>query len=251
MMDGFTSLEEDEDDVILCKPVGTGSPLPPLHSGVLEGYNYFGDLLNPDPEDDSLRSHEGDFVALSSHNMRCSRRFSKQKKVDIFCTALGVNIDVLLGNSPPPPIVDIYRTFHKDMWRKGQWKMDRIALPVYHLAKFFHECVEEQSRTCSRVNSRIKALIVMYQYFQDKVTRVERECESTVVATRKGMEKKLSRKSLPNGFKFYPRMVSRQWLDDGLTMARRAQQTNGLMARYLDRLDDGLTDLWLDILAAG
>ena len=41
----------------------------------------------------------------------------------------------------------IYRTFHTDMRRKGQWKMDRIALPVYHLAKFVHERVKEQSRT--------------------------------------------------------------------------------------------------------
>jgi hypothetical protein len=130
MMDGFTSSEEDEGDMILCKPVGTGSPPPPLRSGVVEGYNYFGNLPNPDPEDDSPRSHEGDFTALFSHNARCSRRFSKQKNVNIFCAALGVNIYVLLGNSPPPPIIDIYRTFHKDMWRKGQWKMDCIALPV-------------------------------------------------------------------------------------------------------------------------
>jgi hypothetical protein len=208
MMDGFTSSEEDKDDVILCKPVGTGPPPPPLCSGVVEGYNYFGDLPNPDPEDNSPRSHEGDFAALFSYNARCSCWFSKQKKVDIFCTALGVNIDVLLGNSPPPPIVDIYRTFQKDMWSKGQWKMDRIALPIYHLAKFVHKRIEEQSRTHSRVDSRIEALIVMYQYFQDKVTRVEKERKSTVAATRKGMEKKLSRKSLPNGFKFDPRMVS-------------------------------------------
>jgi hypothetical protein len=208
MMEGSTSLEEDKDDVILCKPVGTGSRLPPLRSGVVEGYNYFGNLPNPEPEDDSPRSHEGDFAALFSHNMRCSRRFSKQKKVDIFCTALGVNIDVLLGNSPPPPIIDIYRTLHKDMWRKGQWKMDCIALPLYHLAKFVHERVKEQSHTCSRVDSRIKALIVMYQYFQDEVTRVEEECKSMVAAARKGMEKKSSRKSLPNGVKFDPRMVS-------------------------------------------
>jgi hypothetical protein len=96
--------------------------------------------------------------------------------------------------------------------------MDRIALHVYQLAKFFHECIEEQSRTPSRVDSRIEVLIVMYQYFQDKVTRVKEECESTVAATRKGMEKKSSRKSLPNGFKFNPRMVSRRWLDDGSTM---------------------------------
>jgi hypothetical protein len=219
MMDGFTSSEEDEDEVILCEPVGTGSPPPPLCSGVVDGYNYFGDLPNPDPEEDIPRSHKDDFTALISHNARCSRRFSKQKKVDIFCAALGVNIDVLLGNSPPPPIVDIYKTFRKDMWRKGQWKMDRIALPVYHLTKFVHERVEEQSRTRSRVYSRIEVLIVMYQYFQDEVTRVKNERESTVAATRKGMEKKLSRKSLPNGFKFDPRMVSRQWLDDGSTMA--------------------------------
>jgi hypothetical protein len=159
------SQEEDEDEVILCKPVGTGSPLPPLHSGVVEGYNYFGNLPNPDPEDDSLRSHKGDFAALFSHNARCSCQFSKQKKVDIFCAALGVNIDVLLGSSPPPPIIDIYRTYCKDMRRKGQWKMDCIALPVYHLAKFFHKRVKEQSHTSSCVTSRIKALIVMYQYF--------------------------------------------------------------------------------------
>jgi hypothetical protein len=208
MMDKFTSLEEDEDVVILCEPVGTGSPPSPLHSGVVEGYNYFGNVPNPDPEDNSPRSHEGDFAALFSHNARCSRRFSKQKQVNIFCTALGVNIDVLLGNSPPPPIVDIYRTFCKDKWRKGQWKMDRIPLPVYHLAKFVHERVEEQSRTRSRVDSRIKALIVMYQYFQDEVTRVKKECKSTVAAARKGMEKKSLRKSLPNSFKFDPRMVS-------------------------------------------
>jgi hypothetical protein len=59
----------------------------------------------------------------------------------------------------------------------------------------------------------------MYQYFQDKVTRVEKARESTVSAARKGMEKRSSRKSLPNGFKFDPRMVSRRWLDDGSTMA--------------------------------
>ncbi len=81
MMDGFTSSEEDKDDVILCEPVGTGSPLLPLCSGVLEGYNYFGDLPNPDLEDNSPRSHKGDFAALFSHNARCSRRFSKQKKL--------------------------------------------------------------------------------------------------------------------------------------------------------------------------
>ncbi len=97
--------------------------------------------------------------------------------------------------------------------------MDCIALPVYHLANFFHERIEEQSRTCSRFNSRIKALIVMYQYFQDKVTHIEKERESMVAAARKGMEKKSSRKSLPNGFKFDPRMVSQQWLDNGSTMA--------------------------------
>ncbi len=86
--------------------------------------------------------------------------------------------------------------------------MDCIALPIYHLTKFVHEHVEEQSHTCSRVDSRIEALIVMYKYFQDEVTHIEKECKSMVAAARKGMEKKSSRKSLPNGFKFDPRMVS-------------------------------------------
>ncbi len=119
-------------------------PPSPFCSGVIKGYSYFGGLPNPNPENNSPSSHKGNFAALFSHNARCSHQFSKQKKIDIFCTALGVNIDVLLGNSPPPPIVDICRTFHKDMRRKGQWKMDCIALPVYHLAKFVHKCIEAQ-----------------------------------------------------------------------------------------------------------
>jgi hypothetical protein len=97
-----------------------------------------------------------------------------------------VNIDVLLGDSTPPPIINIYRTFCKDMQRKGQWKMDSIALPIYHLFKFVHKRIEVQSSTCSYINSRIKALIVMYQYFQDKVTCAKKERESMVAATRKG-----------------------------------------------------------------
>ena len=140
MMDRFTSSEEDEDDVILCEPVGTGSLLPPLCSGVIEGYNYFGDLPNPDPEDDSLRRHKGDFAALFYHNARCSHRFSKQKKVGIFCAALGMNIDVLLGNSPPPPMVDIYRTFCKDMWKKGQLNMDCVDIGLVE-SPFQHTCL--------------------------------------------------------------------------------------------------------------
>jgi hypothetical protein len=207
-MDGFTSLEEDKDDVILCEPVGTGSPPPPFRSGVVEGYSYFRDLPNPNSEEDSPRSHEGDFAALFAHNARCSRQFSKQKKADTFCAALGVNIDVLLGDSPPLPIIDIYRIFCKDMQREGQWKMDCIALPVYHLAKFVHKRIEAQRRTCYCVNSRIEALIVMYQYFQDKVTRIRKESELTVAAARKGKEKKFTMKALPNGFKFDPKMVS-------------------------------------------
>jgi hypothetical protein len=192
----------------LCKSVGTGSPPPPSCSGVIEGYSYFGNLPNPNLEDNSPRSHKGDFAALFAHNARCSHLFSKQKKVDIFCTALGMNIDVLLGNSPPWPIIDIYRTFHKDMWRKGQWKMDCIALPIYNLAKFVHERIEAWSCTHYRIHSRIKTLTVMYQYFQDKVTRVEKEHESMVTAIRKGIKKKLTRNSLPNGFKFNPKRVS-------------------------------------------
>jgi hypothetical protein len=67
-MDGFTSLKEDKDDVILYGPEGTGSPPAPFCSGVVEGYNYSGNLTNPYPEDDSPRSHKG-FFAFFSHTM--------------------------------------------------------------------------------------------------------------------------------------------------------------------------------------
>jgi hypothetical protein len=62
------------------------------------------------------------------------------EKVDIFYAALGVNIDVLLGNSPPPPMVDIYRTFCKDMWKKGQLNMDCVDIGLVE-SPFQHTCL--------------------------------------------------------------------------------------------------------------
>ncbi len=159
-------------------------------------------------------------LLLFSPTTRGAAAGSASRKVGIFCAALGMNIDVLLGNSPPPPIVDIYRISHKDMWRKGQWKMDWIALPIYHLAKFVHKCVQEQSRTHSRVDSRIKALIVMYQYFQDEVTRVGTNANQRL-SHRKRHGKKVIKEITSQWFQVWPQdgesTMAWQWLGNGST----------------------------------
>ncbi len=73
MIEGFTSSlssdADDTDDVISCEPVGTGS-VAAAGSGVIGGYSYFGDMSNPDPQDDSPRSCEGDFSAPAASTTR-------------------------------------------------------------------------------------------------------------------------------------------------------------------------------------
>ncbi len=110
--------------------------------GIIGGYSYFGDMPNSDPRDDSPSSCECDFAALFVHNARCSRKYNKAKKQSTFCNALVVDMDVLLGDSPPESILRIYTAFCSDLSRKSQWKLVVIALSVYNLSKFVHEHIK-------------------------------------------------------------------------------------------------------------
>ncbi len=162
---------DDTDDVIICEPVGTGS-VAVAGSGVIGGYSYFGDLPNPDSQDDSPRSREGDFAALFVYNARCSCKYNKAKNLPTFCDALVVEMDVLLGDSPSESILGIYTAFRSDLMRKGQWKLDSTALSIYNLSKFVHEGIKA-NKGLAPFDPQITALTVMYEYFDAKVCLTE------------------------------------------------------------------------------
>ena len=170
------------------------------------GYSYFRDLPIPGPQDDSSRSRKGDFAALFIHSARCSHKYSKAKKLTTFSNALLVDRHVLLGDSPPESILEIYNPSHSDLLRKGRWKLDSIALSIHNLSKFVHERIKAHEGLAP-LNPRITALTVMYEYFDAKVTQIEKERESDIAAVRTSMVK-TTRNPLPSGFKFDPDMVS-------------------------------------------
>ncbi len=59
----------------------------------------------------------------------------------------------------------------------------------------------------------------MYKYFNAKVTRIEKEHESTIAAARKSMMKTM-RNQFPSGFKFDPDMVSFVGIWRGMQIVR-------------------------------
>ena len=54
-------------------------------------YNYFGNVPNPDPEDDSPRDQCGDFVPLFAKSRKIAKDYSKDRKICIFYDALTVS----------------------------------------------------------------------------------------------------------------------------------------------------------------
>ncbi len=114
-------------------------------------------------------------------------------------------MDVLLGDSPPESILGIYTAFHSDLSRKSQWKLDGIALSIHNLSKFVHKCINA-NEGLAPLDPRITALTVMYKYFNAKVTRIEKDCESTIATAWKSMMK-ITRNLYSSGFKFDPDMV--------------------------------------------
>jgi hypothetical protein len=53
-------------------------------------YSYFGEHLNPDPEDHSPRDICSDFISLFVGSRKCQLTYSKARKVDVFCEALAM-----------------------------------------------------------------------------------------------------------------------------------------------------------------
>jgi hypothetical protein len=105
-------------------------------------YNYFGNMPNPDPEDDSPRDLCGDFVPLFAKSRKIAKDYSKDRKVRIFYDALTVDQSTILGDSPPRAMKDIFKLWLGQVRNRAKWTLDRIAEAVFIISK--HACDHQE-----------------------------------------------------------------------------------------------------------
>ena len=98
-----------------------------------------------------------------------------------FADAFEVDRDVLLGQFPPQHLVTSFNSFMMDRRNKKRWKLENIALTVFDLSKHANDWVEAQKPR--RIDSALDAFRVMYQYFDNAVTRKIQERRSSAAAT--------------------------------------------------------------------
>ena len=132
--------------------------------------------------------------------------YSTERKINTFADALEVETDVLLGQFPPQHLVILFNSFMLDRRNKKRWKLENIALTVFDLSKHVNDWVE--ARKPRRIDSAVDAFRVMYQHFDNVVTRKIQERRSSATATLRAMERSRQRRPLPNNFMFTLRMVS-------------------------------------------
>jgi hypothetical protein len=109
-----------------------------------------------------------------------------------------------------------------------------------NLAKFVHEFIKVKSRTCSCFDSRIKALIVMYQYFQDEVTRIKKERKSMVAAANKSHEEEVDKEITPQWFQAHPQ--------DGESILLYCHPLARTISNGAERVVDGTSATYLLLL---
>ena len=172
--------------------------------GVVDGYSYFGNEPNPDPEDDSPLSRQSKWITQFAKQRTTG--YSKERKINTFADALEVETDVLLGQFPPQHLVILFNSFMLDRRNKKRWKLENIALTVFDLSKNINDWVEALKPR--RIDSAVDAFRVMYQHFDNVVTRKIQERRSSATATLRAMERSRQRRPLPNNFMFTLRMVS-------------------------------------------
>ena len=84
-------------------------------------YNYFGNMPNPDLEDDSPRDLCGDFVPLFAKSRKIAKDYSKDRKIHIFYDALTVDERTILGNLPPQVIKETFKLWQGQVRNRAKW----------------------------------------------------------------------------------------------------------------------------------
>ena len=78
-------------------------------------YSYFGEFQNPDPTDDSLLDISKCFTLLFVNLNKCSRKYNKACKIQIFYEVLSIDKSELLGNSPPRCVERIFLAYRQNV----------------------------------------------------------------------------------------------------------------------------------------
>ena len=73
-----------------------------VDAGDEDEYSYFGEFPNHDPTDDSPLDISNCFAHLFINSNKCSREYSKSRKIQILYDVLSVDKSMILGDSPPP-----------------------------------------------------------------------------------------------------------------------------------------------------
>ena len=114
---------------------------------------------------------------------------------------------MLLGQFPPQHLVILLNYFVSlDRRNKKRWKLENIALTVFDLSKHVNYWVEARKPRC--IDSVVDAFRVMYQHFDNAVTRKIQERRSSATAILRATERSKQRRPLPNNFMYTLRKVS-------------------------------------------
>jgi hypothetical protein len=170
-----------------------------------DGYSYFGDQPNPNPEDRS--DTEAEFILLFCSLRKCSEKYPKAKKVDIFYQALTVDKLKILGDSPPAAVCMKFDAWIQAIKSRGKWKLDAIAMSVFLIARHVHDRQEKLAMSMSgraSTDSKIIALVLMYRYYITEINRAELERKSQNAAAEKSLQQQQTTsketKALPVNF---------------------------------------------------
>jgi hypothetical protein len=170
-------------------------------------YNYFGDMQNPDPEDDLLRNLCGDFVRLFAKSRKIAKDYSKDRKIRIFYDALTVDQSTILGDSPPGVVKDTFKLWQGQVRNRAKWTLDRIAKAVFVVSKHAYdhqEMIAKRGGTKAK-DERVIALLLLYRTILNKISVADAARISQNKAAAKRLQDQSTRsqtKSLPPNFRY-------------------------------------------------
>jgi hypothetical protein len=170
-------------------------------------YNYFGDMPNPNPEDDSPRDLCGDFVPLFAKSRKIAKDYSKDRKIRIFYDALAVDQRTILGDSPPGVVKENFKLWQGQVRNRAKWSLDRIAEAVFVVSKHAHdhqEMIVKRGGTKAK-DERVIALLLLYRTILNKISVADatRISQNKVAAKRLLDQSTRSQtKSLPPNFRY-------------------------------------------------
>jgi hypothetical protein len=122
-----------------------------------------------DPMDACPGDFKVEFISLFGGSSQiCNRLYGKDTKINFFCDALGVENSILLGDNPPLNLQKECTSYRMNATKHQKWKVGDIAGTVFDLTKNIRDREEQSGRPPTR-NTKIRALVTMYDYFNAEI----------------------------------------------------------------------------------